>query len=193
MVIYENTDSLYLIQDLLKANNPPDRAATLKQLPEGDDYKPLLKEILHADTVHNIIIDCVPEKLAVFFKQAQQLGVLTYKYSIMVMTLDLHTLDLDDYRFGDMNITGFRVVDPERPDVLEIMKEWSSLIGTGGPSPTDDSDFGRFINRARRGSKKKTTIEKYMMSDDPDAYDEQEQVEPEVLIRMMPVSSHNKN
>ena len=36
-------------------------------------------------------------------------------------------LDLSAFQHGGMNITGFRLVDPERPEVFAVQKNWSSL------------------------------------------------------------------
>lgn len=87
MIIYENNERLYTLQDLIKSSNPPIRNSILKQLPEGDDYRPLLKDILYSTSMFNIIIDCATEKVPIVLKQAQQVGLMTYMYSYIVTTL----------------------------------------------------------------------------------------------------------
>lgn len=37
---------------------------------------------------------------------------------------DLHTLDLEFLQYGGTNITGFSLVDPEDPDVIDTVKYW---------------------------------------------------------------------
>ncbi len=36
-------------------------------------------------------------------------------------------LDLDDFRYGGVNMTGFRLVDPEDDKVQTVQREWSRL------------------------------------------------------------------
>jgi hypothetical protein len=38
-IIYEDNESLFRLQDVLKGSTPPKRKALVKQLPEGDDYR----------------------------------------------------------------------------------------------------------------------------------------------------------
>lgn len=40
----------------------------------------------------------------------------------------MHTLSLEDFSYGDVNITAYRIVDPERPEVEAIVRQWNSLI-----------------------------------------------------------------
>ncbi|CAL8109948.1 unnamed protein product [Orchesella dallaii] len=128
VIIYENNERLYTLQDLIKASTPNTRKAVLKQLPEGDDYRSLLKDILYATDIFNIFIDCATDKALEVMKQAQQVGLMTYQYSFIITSLDLHTLDLVDFSYGDINITAYRIVDPERPEVDAIVKQWNSQI-----------------------------------------------------------------
>lgn len=87
VIIYENNERLYTLQDLIKSSNPLFRRALLKQLPEGDDYRHLLKDILYSTDIHNIIVDCATEKVPLVLKQAQQTGLMTYKYSFIISSL----------------------------------------------------------------------------------------------------------
>ncbi len=35
---------------------------------------------------------------------------------------DLHLVDLEDFRYGGTNITAFRLVDPNNPLVMEVVR-----------------------------------------------------------------------
>jgi len=39
---------------------------------------------------------------------------------------DLHTIDLDEFKYGGTNITGFRLVNPDTPVVQKVLKQWVS-------------------------------------------------------------------
>lgn len=38
---------------------------------------------------------------------------------------DLHTVDLEEFKYGGTNITAFRLVDPERAEVQKVMRDWA--------------------------------------------------------------------
>lgn len=69
----------------------------------------------------NIIIDCSIEILPDVLLQAQQVGLITDQYNIIVTCLDFHTLELEPFRYGGANITGLRLIDPDNEKVQEIM------------------------------------------------------------------------
>lgn len=47
-------------------------------------------------------------------------------HSYLITSLDLHTIDLDEFKYGGTNITAFRLVDPGRPELQKILKEWTN-------------------------------------------------------------------
>jgi len=53
---------------------------------------------------------------------------------IFCLFQDLHTVDLEEFKYGGTNITAFRLVDPDRADVIKVMRDWA--YGS-------DSRFGR--------------------------------------------------
>lgn len=63
-------------------------------------------------------MDTLPE----FFKQAQQVGLLTSDYRYVIGNLDWHTMDLEPYQHADSNITGLRLLSPDNEQVLEVAK-----------------------------------------------------------------------
>ncbi|CAG7834172.1 unnamed protein product [Allacma fusca] len=86
--------------------------------------RPLFREILRETKIRNIVLDCDTRKILGVLKQAQQIGLMTYKYSYVLTTLDLHTIDLEDFRFAEVNITAFRMVDPNRPEVQTVLQQY---------------------------------------------------------------------
>ena len=37
---------------------------------------------------------------------------------------DLHMVDLDDFKYGGTNVTAFRLLDPEREEVKQVVQDW---------------------------------------------------------------------
>ena len=40
---------------------------------------------------------------------------------------DLHLVDLEEFKYGGTNITSFRLVDPNNPEVKEVVRSWSVI------------------------------------------------------------------
>lgn len=64
-----NLKGLERLQDVLEKHGPGDNPVTIRQLPDDDDYQPLLKFIENSQENH-IVIDCSPDKVMQIFKQA---------------------------------------------------------------------------------------------------------------------------
>ena len=47
--------------------------------------------------------------------------MMTSYFEYIVTSLDLHSIDLEDFKFGGSNITAFRLVDPHNPEVVEVI------------------------------------------------------------------------
>lgn len=74
-VIYETNEGLSRLQDALASHGLGDLPVTVRQLGEGPDYRPLLKEVANS-TVSNIILD-VNERLVIdVLTQAKEVNLL---------------------------------------------------------------------------------------------------------------------
>ncbi|XP_064079193.1 glutamate receptor ionotropic, kainate 2-like isoform X3 [Macrobrachium nipponense] len=119
-IIYENNNGLIRVQELLKDQSFD---INLRQLPYSDDYRPMLKETKKAGVTH-IVLDVQRKNIFTVLKQAQQIGMMTSYHNYFITSLDLHTVELEDFRHGGTNITALRIVDPENPLVQRVIKDW---------------------------------------------------------------------
>ncbi|XP_065349415.1 glutamate receptor ionotropic, kainate 2 isoform X3 [Cloeon dipterum] len=126
-IIYETNEGLVRLQELLKAHGPSEFPIAVRQLGEGPDYRPLLKQIKNSAESH-VVLDCSTEKIYDVLKQAQQIGMMSDYHSYLITSLDLHTVDLEEFKYGGTNITAFRLVDPDRADVIK--KDNSTFVKT---------------------------------------------------------------
>ena len=60
-------------------------------------YRDVLREILTSES-KQIVLDCEKKILAEVLKQSQQVGLINDEFSILLTSLDAHTIDLDDYK-----------------------------------------------------------------------------------------------
>lgn len=84
--------------------------------------RPLLKQIKNSAEAH-IVLDCSTEKIYEVLKQAQQIGMMSDYHSYLVTSLDLHTVNLDEFKYGGTNITGFRLINEKV--VEDVVRQWS--------------------------------------------------------------------
>ena len=71
-----------------------------------------------------VVIDCHYDHIRTVLKQAQAVGMMTHYYDYMLTSLDMHTIDLEDFKYGGTNITSFRLVDPDNPEVVNVVRSW---------------------------------------------------------------------
>ncbi|XP_050309100.1 glutamate receptor ionotropic, kainate 2 isoform X3 [Anthonomus grandis grandis] len=123
-IIYENNEGLVRLQELLKAHGPYEFPITVRQLGEVNDYRPLLKQIKNSAESH-IVLDCSTPRIYEVLKQAQQIGMMSDYHSYLITSMDLHGVDLEEFKYGGTNITAFRLVDPEGPEIRRIVRDWN--------------------------------------------------------------------
>ncbi|XP_062531194.1 glutamate receptor ionotropic, kainate 2 isoform X4 [Bombyx mori] len=122
-IVYENSDGLVRLQELLKAHGPSELPVSVRQLPDSHDYRPLLKQIKNSAESH-IVLDCATERIRDVLQQAQQIGMMSDYHSYLITSLDLHSVDLEEFKYGGTNITALRLLDPERADVQWVVRDW---------------------------------------------------------------------
>ncbi|XP_061714374.1 glutamate receptor ionotropic, kainate 2 isoform X1 [Cydia pomonella] len=122
-IVYENSDGLVRLQELLKAHGPLELPVAVRQLPDSHDYRPLLKQIKNSAESH-IVLDCATDRIRDVLQQAQQIGMMSDYHSYLITSLDLHSVDLEEFKYGGTNITSLRLLDPERADVQRVVRDW---------------------------------------------------------------------
>ncbi|KAJ1532308.1 hypothetical protein ONE63_000916 [Megalurothrips usitatus] len=128
-IIYENDDGLVRLQEVLKGHGPRDNPITVRQLSEGNDYRPLLKEIQNSSE-SRIVLDVSTEKIVDLFLQAKQVKMMGDYTSYLVTSLDAHTLDFGvinswiTNKRNIANITGIRLVNPDSVEVQNAVQDW---------------------------------------------------------------------
>ncbi|XP_071324869.1 glutamate receptor ionotropic, kainate 3 isoform X1 [Trachinotus anak] len=116
---------LIRLQELIMAPSRYNIRLKIRQLPlDTQDTRPLLKEMKRSREFR-IIFDCSHQMAAQILKQAQTMGMMTEYYHYIFTTLDLMAIDLEPYRFCGVNMTGFRILNVDNPQVASIVEKWS--------------------------------------------------------------------
>ena len=56
-----------------------------------------------------------------FFDFPQEMMMTTY-HNYLVTSLDLHMVNLEEFKYGGTNVTAFRLLDPEREEVRQVVQ-----------------------------------------------------------------------
>ncbi|XP_056142057.1 glutamate receptor ionotropic, kainate 3 [Lampris incognitus] len=125
-VVYDDSTGLIRLQELIMAPSRYNIRLKIRQLPlDTQDTRPLLKEMKRGREFR-IIFDCSHQMAAQILKQAQTMGMMTEYYHYIFTTLDLMAIDLEPYRFCGVNMTGFRILNVDNPQVSSIVEKWST-------------------------------------------------------------------
>ncbi|XP_071525539.1 LOW QUALITY PROTEIN: glutamate receptor ionotropic, kainate 2-like [Panulirus ornatus] len=120
VILYDSNEGLVRLQTLLKEKT---WTFTVRQLNEGDDYRPLLKEIRRLQETR-IVLDVAQEKIYPVLRQAAQIGLMREYHNYFITSLDFNMVDLEDFRYSGTNITGIQLVDPRTPAMKQVAEEW---------------------------------------------------------------------
>ncbi|XP_050428924.1 glutamate receptor ionotropic, kainate 2-like [Adelges cooleyi] len=133
-IVYENNDNLMHITNILKTP-PSNYPIRIRQLSSGNNYRTELREIKDSGET-KILLDCTFNILMDVLVQAQQVGLMGSEHNYIISSLDMHTLDLDPFKYSGTNITGMRLVKPYEDDFKNAVAQWSDHLS---PLEPDDS------------------------------------------------------
>ena len=76
----------------------------------------ILREVKKSGEIH-IVLDCDVENVITVLREAKNVGMMTAYHNFLITSLDLHLVDMEEFKYGGTNITALRLVDPYRPAV----------------------------------------------------------------------------
>lgn len=90
-----------------------------------EEYRKTFKEIGKLG-IRNIILDVPREHIHTVLKHAQQVDMLSEYHNYFFTSLDLHTIDLEDFQYGGTNISSFSFVDQSGAEFQTVLHDWQS-------------------------------------------------------------------
>ena len=118
-------------------------------------HRPLLSAILSEGKYKNFVIDCTPATAHEILTQAQQTGLIIPDTSFIFTTLDLNTLNLDDFKYARCSIYAFSMIDPDTEGFKEVVHQWEESLksgddtGVGVTGDGNENDFAQDTPAAR--------------------------------------------
>ena len=102
----------------------------MRQFPIGTgEYRTTFKE-LHKLAIRNVIVDVPRDHIYNVLKHAQQVDMLSDYHNYFFTSLDVHTVDLEEFQYGGTNISGFSLVDTNSRDFNQIVAKLQSESST---------------------------------------------------------------
>ncbi|XP_028173810.1 glutamate receptor ionotropic, kainate 3-like [Ostrinia furnacalis] len=128
-LLYIRGRSLFRLHSLLQMGNDTDRLTIGVRELSGSDYRDVLINAKDNGYV-NFIVDCPSRHLEQLLRQAQQVGLMADEHSYIILSPDLFTLDMERYRYGGVNMTGFRLMDLKTSENLwEFTNHYNAETG----------------------------------------------------------------
>ena len=127
-IVYESSEAMIRLQDIFKelsGANTKKWTIKLFQLQANSTFRDLFWSVKKSGE-NNILLDVNQENLYDCLKQAQQVGLMTEKQNYLITSLDLPTIDLDDFRYGRTKITGLQLVNRKSEALKNIIEELNS-------------------------------------------------------------------
>ena len=75
-----------------------------------------MREVKKSGEIH-IVLDCDVENVITVLREAKAVGMMTAYHNLLITSLDLHLVDMEEFKYGGTNITALRLVDPYRSAV----------------------------------------------------------------------------
>ncbi|KAG6450834.1 hypothetical protein O3G_MSEX006792 [Manduca sexta] len=116
-LLYVRGNSLLKMTDLMSMGNSTDKHTVIVRELSGDDYRDVLINAKQNGCV-NFVVDCPSRNLEQLLSHAQQVALMAEEHSYIILSPDLFTLDLERYRYGGVNMTGFRMAKTSNNEIL---------------------------------------------------------------------------
>ncbi|GFY76121.1 glutamate receptor ionotropic, kainate 2 [Trichonephila inaurata madagascariensis] len=132
VIVYEEDDAIIRLKDILVYGERVGWNMKLYKFPSSQYYRQTFWKIKNdfekANTIidYRIVLDVSRKNLYTVLKSAQQVGMMTEHQKYLITSLDLHTIDLEDFQYGKTNITGVRLVQDRT--VLERNRVFDDVL-----------------------------------------------------------------
>ncbi|KAI1307964.1 Glutamate receptor ionotropic, kainate 2 [Halotydeus destructor] len=123
-ILFEDNEALVRVQELIKDPDLREKKIVVRQF-ETDEYRRYFKEIGKLG-IRNLIIDVPRDHVQSVLKHAQQVEMLSEYHNYVFTSLDLQTVDLEDFQYGGTNISAFSLIDTNSHEYHEVIKEWQT-------------------------------------------------------------------
>ncbi|XP_076467225.1 glutamate receptor ionotropic, kainate 2-like [Babylonia areolata] len=121
LVVYGGKEDLVKVQNVIRGELGRRLEVTLRQV-DWRNMRDVLKEVKRRKW-RNMLVDLNIDLTGMFLKMTLQEGMIDPYHHYILTSLDLESLDMEDFRHNFVNLTSFRLVDPEAKHVQTVMQD----------------------------------------------------------------------
>nr|XP_037875292.1 glutamate receptor ionotropic, kainate 2 [Bombyx mori] len=125
-LLYDDDQGLIRLQEILKHADSEVKWLVRKLAP-GEDNRTLLKT-LKATGETRVILDCPAHRVLDYLRQAREVNFFEDYMSYILTSLDAHTLDLEELRYGLSNVTCLRIFDYSDARTKSYLADWKVRV-----------------------------------------------------------------
>lgn len=122
-IVYEDSQRIIHFGELFQKASRRQYNYRLYQLQEDVPYREILWKLKESG-ITNVLLDVRTEHIEAVLRQALQVGLLTERHHYLITSLDLHTLNLANYRHSRVNLTSLRMVKEDHPWLSSLLQDW---------------------------------------------------------------------
>lgn len=136
-LVYEEDEAIVRMKDFLTEGERKNWNIKLYQFKDPSTYRDTFWEIKRSTKIrgkvqaimdYQIVLDVPRKHLYEALKAAQQVGMMTEHQKYLITSLDLHTIDMEDFQYGKTNITGLRLVQEDTPEFQGLLQEVNNRL-----------------------------------------------------------------
>lgn len=124
-VIFEENQNIVHFSEFFAFAHDKNWDMKVFQLQPDRPYRDVLWRVKDSGMT-NILLDVSTDHIIEVLRQAQQVGLLTEHHNYLITSLDLHTVNLENFRYSRTNITSLRVVQENHVKLRSLLADWDS-------------------------------------------------------------------
>lgn len=124
-VVYDSGEAMIRLQDIfreLSGTTTKKWTVKLFQVQRDTKFRDVFWKVKKSGE-NNIILDISQDHMFECLKQAQQVGLMTEKQSYLITTLDLQTIDIENFMYGKTKITSLQLIDRNSKLFEKVLKD----------------------------------------------------------------------
>ncbi|XP_023690024.1 glutamate receptor 3-like isoform X2 [Paramormyrops kingsleyae] len=127
--IYDTERGLSVLQAIMESamtNNWQVTARSVMSIVDAEEYRRIMEEMDRRQEKY-FLLDCKVERIKTILDQVVALGKNSRNHHYILANLGFSNMSLDKVIAGGANITGFQIINPEKPIVRQFLQRWNHL------------------------------------------------------------------
>ncbi|XP_077984684.1 glutamate receptor 4-like [Glandiceps talaboti] len=125
--LYDDLEGLYRLEQLLEV--AANRNFNIKPLHLRGvaDVRPFLRKVMASQKLKIVIDTTSITRTETVLTQALQLGMVTEDYHFIVLDFDIKNINIENFKYGGVNITGLAMMNETNPQYEGFKHTWSKI------------------------------------------------------------------